>query len=133
MPEATLASLSKRAPRKRVVVGALVLAVFAYWVLLRCPLPFVASWWNVDTEEGTPLRTRYRIADWLALSGQLNGMSRSEVVALLGAPLDTDKFREHSVTYVLGPERGLISIDYEWLAIDLDSTDKVITVTVVRD
>ena len=133
MPQATLASLSKRGPRKRVVVGALVLAAFAYWVILRCPLPFVASWWNVDTDEGTPLRTRYRIADWLALSGRLSGMSRSEVIALLGAPPDTDKFRDHSLIYVLGPERGLFSIDYEWLAIDLDSTGKVSTVTVVRD
>ena len=132
MPEATLASAGKR-PRTRVVIGAILLAAFAYWVFLRCPLPFVASWWNVDADEGTPLQTRYRIADWLALSGRLSGMSRSDVVALLGAPAETDKFRGHSFLYVLGPERGLFSIDYEWLAVDLDSSGKVSAVTVVRD
>jgi hypothetical protein len=133
MLEATLASSGKRRPRALVVVGALVLAAVAYWVILRCPLPFVASWWNVDTDEGTPLRTRYRIADWFALSGSLSGMSRTEVVALLGPPAETDKFRDHSLIYVLGPERGLFSIDYEWLAVDLDSAGRVSTATVVRD
>jgi outer membrane protein assembly factor BamE (lipoprotein component of BamABCDE complex) len=93
----------------------------------------VASWWNVDVDEGTSLQTRYRIADYLALTSRLKDMTRSEVVALLGQPADADKFRSHSMMYVLGPERGLFRIDYEWLAIDLDPTGRVTSVAVVRD
>jgi outer membrane protein assembly factor BamE (lipoprotein component of BamABCDE complex) len=96
-------------------------------------LPFVASWWNVDAERGTALQTRYRVADRLASSERLKGMTRAEVVALLGEPTDTDKFRDRGLIYVLGPERGFIRIDYEWLAIDFDSDSKVSNVAVVRD
>jgi hypothetical protein len=115
------------------IVGGFVLAAAAYWVVFRCPLPFVASWWNVDAEHGTALQTRYRIADRMTSSGRLEGMTRAEVIALLGEPTDTEKFKERGLIYVLGPERGFIRIDYEWLAIDFDSSGRVSNVAVVSD
>jgi len=133
MDQTALATPRKRRSLALLVVGILVAAIAGYWVVYRCPLPFVASWWNVDSVEGTTLQTRYRVADYLALTGRLQGMTRPEVVALLGQPADTDKFRRHSMTYVLGPERGLFRIDDEWLAIDLDPSGKVSSVAVVRD
>jgi hypothetical protein len=57
--------------------------------------------------------TRYRVADGLALTGRLKGMTRSEVVALLGPPPPADKFDDHGLVYVLGRERSWISLDYE--------------------
>jgi hypothetical protein len=132
MSEATLAPPGKRS-RARLIVGGFVLAAAAYWVVFRCPLPFVASWWNVEAERGTLLQTRYRVADRLTSSNRLRGMTRSEVIALLGGPTDTDKFQDHGLIYVLGPERGFIRIDYEWLAIDFDPAGRVSNVTVVSD
>src|SRR6186997_201595 len=132
MVETTLAVPRKRGSRVLLAVGGLALAA-AYWVVFHCPLPFVASWWNVDAEQGTTLQTRYRVADRLTSSGRLNGMTQTEVVELLGAPADTDKFKDHRLIYVLGPERGFIRIDYEWLAIDFDTAGKVSNVAVVRD
>jgi len=110
-----------------------VLVATVCWAVFRCPLPFVASWWNVDAEQGTTLQTRYRVADRLASSGRLNGLTQAEVVALLGASTDTEKFKNHRLIYVLGPERGFIRIDYEWLAIDFDSAGQVSSVAVVSD
>ena len=133
MTEATLETPKRRWSRTGVAVGVLFLAIAGYWIVFRCPLPFVSSWWNVDAEQGTALQTRYRVADGLASSGRLNGMTEAEVIALLGAPTETDKFKDHRLIYVLGPERGFISIDYEWLAVDFDSTGKVSNVTVVSD
>jgi hypothetical protein len=133
MTEATLAIPRKHGSRAILIIGGLVLTAAAYWVAFRCPLPFVASWWNVDAERGTMLQTRYRIADRLTSSNRLNGMTQAEVVALLGAPTDTDKFKDHRLIYVLGPERGFIRIDYKWLAIDFDSAGKVSNVAVVSD
>ena len=133
MDQTALAIPRKRRSRVLLVVGILAAASAGYWVVYRCPLPFVASWWNVDVDEGTTLQTRYRIADYLALTGRLKGVTRPEIVALLGQPAETDKFRRHGMLYVLGPERGLFRIDYEWLAIDLDPSGKVSNVAVVRD
>ena len=116
------------------VAGIVVLAIAAYWVVFKVPLPFVASWWDVDTVHGTTLQTRYRIADRLASSGRLDHMNREEVIALLGEPVkDVKRMGNHDLIYVLGPERGLISIDHEWLLIDFDSSGKVSKVEVATD
>jgi hypothetical protein len=133
MTEQMLAVPRKRRSRVTWVAGALVVAAVIWWAVFQASLPFVASWWNVDFERGTRLETRYRIADRLVSGGHLNGMARSEVIALLGTPPETDKFQNHGLVYVLGPERGWMSIDYEWLLVDFDSADRVAKVAVVTD
>jgi len=133
MTEAILAIPRKRRSRVIWTAGVLAAAAGLSWAILLSPLPFVASWWNVDFERGTALKTRYRVADRLVSSGRLSGMARAEVLALLGTPPETDKFKNHGLVYVLGPERGLMSIDYEWLLVDFDSAGKVSTVAVVTD
>lgn len=117
--------------RGLVIVGAVAVPVATYWVLFCCPLPFIASWWNADSDHETTFRTRYRVADGLASSGRLTGWTRSEVLSLLGPPTETDKSRDHGWIYVLGPERGSIGIDYECLAIDFDAAGVVSHVAVV--
>jgi outer membrane protein assembly factor BamE (lipoprotein component of BamABCDE complex) len=52
----------------------------------------------------------------------IQGKTRQEVIELLGAPTKTSYFNqsERNMVYVLGPERGFIRIDYEWLIIEFD-------------
>jgi outer membrane protein assembly factor BamE (lipoprotein component of BamABCDE complex) len=133
MTEVNVASRRKRRSRATWVAGVLATAAVLTWAVFFSSLPFVASWWNVDFERGTTLKTRYRVADRLVSSGRLNGMARKQVITLLGAPPDTDKFQHHGLVYVLGPERGFMSIDYEWLLVDFDSAGKVSNVAVVTD
>jgi len=117
-------------PRRLALLAAavVVLVVVAFYA----PLPFVPSLWNVSTN-GTTFQTRYRIADHLASSGRLIGMTQSEVIDLLGPPTDTDKFRDHSLVYVLGPERGFVGIDYEWLLVDTGPDGRVQAAAVTSD
>lgn len=116
------------------IVGTPVAAMTAYWVAFMSPLPFSASGWDVDTDEGTWFNTRYRIAERFARSGQLQAMTREEIVALLGKPVtDVTRLGHHGLIYVLGPERGPLGIDYEWLLIDFDVTGKVSKVEVTTD
>ncbi|HEU0043911.1 outer membrane protein assembly factor BamE domain-containing protein [Sphingomonas sp.] len=61
------------------------------------------------------------------------GATRAEVIALLGAPTETDKFADHDLVYWLGPEEGAISVDSQWLLIDLDAAARVNTVAVATD
>jgi hypothetical protein len=84
-----------------------------------------------NSSPGDPVRLR--MVDSLLRQRQLIGMSRSEIVSLLGAPPSTEYFRDYDLVYWLGPERGFISIDSEWLAIRLDPNDRVTEARIVRD
>jgi hypothetical protein len=110
------------------VLGTAVIIAAAFYA----PLPFTLTLWDVPLS-GTVLNTRQRVADRLVSTHRLVGMSRPEVIRLLGEPTDTDKFRDHSLVYVLGPERGFISIDHEWLLVDMGASNSVESVVVVRD
>lgn len=63
----------------------------------------------------------------------LKGMTRAQVVRLLGDPEETDYFSDSEMVYVLGPERGFLSIDYEWLLFELDRSERVISYKVMTD
>jgi hypothetical protein len=132
MNQAVLGSLRKAGSRVALVAGTLAGIALVVWLTFSCPLPLLASLWHVGFD-GTTFNTRYRVADGLELTGRLNGMTKSEVLELLGPPPPTDKFDDHGLVYVLGPERGSISLDYEWLLVDFDSAGRVSMTTVVSD
>ena len=53
---------------------------------------------------------------------------------MLGKPTATNYFKdEYDMVYWLGPERGFIGIDSEWLAISLDPNGAVRNYKIVRD
>ena len=56
---------------------------------------------------------------------KLNSRTIDQVKSLLGEPEDTGYFKDYEMVYWLGPERGLFSIDSEWLVINLDSNNLV--------
>jgi hypothetical protein len=59
----------------------------------------------------------------------LVGMSKSEVLSLLGPPTPTDKWRGYDLIYVIGPS----GIDYEWLLLHLDDRELVADYLVTSD
>ncbi len=77
---------------------------------------------------------RVYIVDDLLSTYNLKGMTKSEVITLLGPPTDTEYFKnEKNIVYYLGDERGIISIDSEWLVIDFDKHEKVTDYVVRTD
>lgn len=70
--------------------------------------------------------------DSLLSQHPLKGLSRSEVVELLGEPTSTDKWQEWDMIYVLGPTDPM-PIDNEWLVIKLDKTDRVLSFKMIED
>ncbi len=76
---------------------------------------------------------RIRMVDDLLRRHHLNGMSREQVTALIGEPDKTEYFKNSDMVYWLGPERGFMNIDSEWLVVRLDSRKKVSEVKIVRD
>lgn len=87
----------------------------------------VEKWLNAPTE-------RVYMVDDLLKKHNLNGMAMDEVTILLGIPTETSYFQEdNNIVYYLGNERGLISIDSEWLVIDFDDSQNVVNYKVVTD
>lgn len=88
-------------------------------------IPFDQSIWTDDEAiHRLPNPRRLMIED--VLSNHLKaGMTRQEVITLLGKPTETPHFRDRDLVYWLGNEEGYVSIDSAWLVIDLDGTDAV--------
>jgi hypothetical protein len=111
-------------------VGLSALAAVRYWQAR--PLPFDRAAWNAEAEGIDDFR-RHRMADWLLKRQRLVGLSRAEIVSMLGEPTKTSHFREYDLVYVLGNERGWMSIDSEWLLMRLDGTGRVSMAELGRD
>lgn len=82
---------------------------------------------NFSTEKWIGnMSERVYMVDDLITTYDLKGKTKSEVMTLLGPPTDTEYFKnDKNIVYYLGNERGIISIDSEWLVIDFDNRDKV--------
>lgn len=76
---------------------------------------------------------RSRMVHDLLRRHDLKGMTRAEVVSLLGDPDSTLYLREWDMVYWLGPERGIFGIDSEWLGLRLGRHGRVIMHQVVTD
>lgn len=91
---------------------------------------------NFDAQrwKDADLTTRDRVEMTGALFAEhsLEGMSRAEVIELLGEPTRTDKWRDWDMIYVLGPT-SYMPIDNEWLVIRLDQAGFVTDYDVTAD
>lgn len=67
--------------------------------------------------------TRTRIVDDLLADYKLVGMTEAQVEDLLGTDYNQHGYfeQENRFVYYMGPERGLISIDSEWLVLDFEN------------
>ena len=92
----------------------------------------VATWRDAHQADG-PLAVRGCMVDDLLATRDFHGHSRAEVVGLLGEPRKTEYFSNYDLVYWLGPERGLMSIDSEWLVFKLDSLKRVREYRLVTD
>jgi len=76
---------------------------------------------------------RIRMVDDLLHRHRFGGMTRDQVTAIVGEPDKTEYFRDWDMVYWLGPERGFMGIDSEWLVFRLDGQKKVSDYKIVRD
>jgi hypothetical protein len=84
-----------------------------------------AKWQAAAKPDATRNSVRLRMADSFLADQQPIGQSRDQIVALLGEPDDTPYFRNYDMVYYLGPERGPMGIDSEWLVFKL--TNGIVT------
>lgn len=120
--------------RGRLVLGVALAAIVAGLVIWRVWFPgrvLDPVAWRDDAQVGSG--ARLEMADRLVAQGTLRGKTRAEVVKMLGEPPPTAYFHEWDLVYWLGPERGYISIDSEWLVFRLDEGGRVAEYRIARD
>jgi hypothetical protein len=88
--------------------------------------------WKANSHNFTNA-VRIRMVDDLLRREKFRGMTRSQLTAIIGEPDDTPYFKNWDMVYWLGPERGFISIDSEWLVFRLDSQKTVTDFRIVSD
>lgn len=114
-----------------VALASIAIAVRVYRHVAHGPIEFDRTVWVQNGTDSASLRLR--MADGLLRSKGLLGKSRAEIAALLGPPTSTDRFTDADLIYLLGPERGFIAIDSEWLTLRLDGAGNVRDARIVTD
>jgi hypothetical protein len=95
---------------------------------------FDALAWHAGSVRAVdPRGVRGCMVDDLLARHDLRGWPRARVTDLLGAPDSTGYFRQYDLVYWLGPERGAISIDSEWLVLKLDGAGRVAEYRLITD
>jgi hypothetical protein len=133
-----------------VIIGAIHIVLFVGALLyptvdqaLHAQRFEAGAWRSTADHLSTAWPIRLRMVDDLTTHRQLIGLTRDDLVVLLGPPDDVRAFRERSrradddawdVGYELGPQRGpIIRIDNDWLLFDLDRNGKVQRFIVTHD
>lgn len=91
-------------------------------VLDAFPIQFDSAIWKTAHLKEQFDHSRLRMVADLTGKHPLVGMTRDEVIGLLGEPTYSNV---GYASYCLGPEHGFIRIDDEWLWIEFDAADRV--------
>jgi hypothetical protein len=120
------------------IVAALSIVGFCGWFLFGDTIqerirrvPFDAAKWQGPTTFANDIRIR--MVDDLLRRHDFHAMPRAQLVALIGEPDNTEYITGWDLVCWLGPERGFMAIDSEWLVFQLDSEQKVSDYRIVTD
>ena len=124
-------SIMRVMKNRRVILAALILLIVCGSAVVHEKFNrkhFDGAAWRAAQPEGV----RLKMADDMIAHNRLMGKSLHEVIDWLGIPPQTEYFKDYDYVYLLGRERGFISIDSEWLVIKIKE-DKVIEAKIMRD
>lgn len=106
--------------------------------------PVAADYWHRKTFDAPAWRAatddrwsewpvRLTMADDLLRSGVLRAKSQEDIVSLLGKPDPSRGWEKWDMVYFLGPQRGFLRIDGEWLVIKLGSDGTAQEIAIIAD
>jgi len=94
---------------------------------------FEAAAWQKNAQSDVMWPTRLTMVDDLLARRLLERATRDSVARLLGPRDSTNYFSTWELVYHLGPERGLMRIDSEWLVVAFGPDGRVSAARIVRD
>ena len=101
----------------------------------------ILEWWNRERFDAVAWQSggsctdgvRIRMVDDLLRRHRFGGMTRGQVTAIVGEPDKTNYFSDWDMVDWLGPERGFMGVDSEWLVFRLDGEKRVSEYEILRD
>lgn len=94
---------------------------------------FEPAAWRQDDSTDPMWPARLAMVDDLLEGQHFNGKPRALVDSLLGPGDSTEYYREWDIVYWLGPERGMLRIDSEWLVFRVGPDGRITDHRIVRD
>jgi hypothetical protein len=94
---------------------------------------FAVTKWRAGADDDGRVTARGCMIDDYLRRHPPVGRSREEIVRELGVPRETGYFRDYDLVYWLGPERGLMALDSEWLVVRFDSSGRAVEGKLVTD
>jgi hypothetical protein len=91
-----------------------------------------AKWVDEDNASKAPYPRQQMISS-LTKTKLKPGVLMKDVTVMLGESTKTNKFTNHGLVYWIGPEKGQISIDSQWLVIDFDSDQRLKSFDIITD
>ncbi len=119
--------------RLKYIFAALLTICTAIYLIFYIPIPFIKFGWAQYKPSDTHFHIRHRVADYIIITDALAAKGKSHVINLLGEPSQTSYFSDWDLVYHLGTERGIFSIDSEWLVVNFDANNNVSEVKILRD
>ena len=95
---------------------------------------FDSNLWKNTPAEHSLDSMRLRMVDDFIQKYDLVGMSRDQIVQLLGDPDETNYFNAYDMVYMLGQEtESYTAIDSQWLLFDLSDSGEVTSYAIRAD
>ena len=97
-------------------------------------IPFVSNVWKNTPAVFSHDSVRLRMIDDFLEGHSIVGMSRGEVILLIGEPDQTEYFKSYEMVYMLGQETdSYFAMDSQWLVLDLNDSERVVSYDIVVD
>lgn len=97
------------------------------------PMPFDSALWKSARNNTASNSTRLRMVDNLLENQTLEGMSKQDIIKLLGEPDETKSPQDFDMVYLLGQERRPNGVHSESLVFRLDDKEVVTEAKVITN
>ena len=124
--------------RHKTLIGILLcIPIFGYFNFIDDNVDrveFNSAIWKSTPAEFSLESMRLRMVDDFLNKYDAIGMSRGEIVKLLGEPDDTSYFKAYEMVYMLGQEtESYFAIDSQWLLFKLSDSGEVTSYVIAAD
>tara|TARA_B100000959_G_C14780641_1_gene541368 strand:+ start:463 stop:855 length:393 start_codon:yes stop_codon:yes gene_type:complete len=125
---------------KKIILILLVLVGLAFFSITVLfddgvdQINFDSDVWKNTPAEFSLESTRLKMVDDFLDKYFIVGMFRDEVISLIGEPDQTEYFKSYEMVYMLGQETdSYFAIDSQWLVLDLNDSERVVSYNIVSD
>jgi hypothetical protein len=117
-----------------VIIGSVFFGIAVFFDDGVDQIYFDSHVWKNTPAEFSLGSMRLRMVDDFLDENSIVGMSRDQVISLIGEPDQTKYFKSSEMVYMLGQETdSYFAIDAQWLVLELNDSERVASYDIVTD